>query len=123
MHRVLKKRFPTFRFYNSRPWYSLANRSAVVIHSNSSIGLEALSFKKPIIVWKPFHYPMYSDAYSDIPTDVLRKVTREEDLERAIEDLIQSPKRDFDKYEYFLAHEHHRVVDWAKRAVSGARAN
>jgi hypothetical protein len=98
-------------------------KADVVIHSDSSIGLEALSIKKPIIVWKPFDYPMYSDAYSDIPTDVLRKVTREEDLERAIEELVQSPKKDFDKYEYFLAHEHHRIIDWAKRAVSGARAN
>jgi hypothetical protein len=117
MNALLAKRFPKHKFYNHVPWYLLAQMSDVVIHSDSSIGLEALSIGKPVIIWKPFDYPMYSDAYSDLPTDVVRKVTRGEELETAIEELVQSPKKDFDKYEHFLAHEHHRVIDWAKNAV------
>jgi hypothetical protein len=117
MNELLAKRFPELKFYNYIPWYFLAQMSDVVIHSDSSIGLEALSLGKPVIVWKPFDYPMYSDAYSDIPTDVVRKVTRSQNLDTAIEELVQSPKKDFGKYEHFLAHERHRVIDWAKNAV------
>jgi spore germination protein GerM len=83
--------------------------------------LESLAIGKPVIIWKPFQYPTNSDAYSDIPSDVVRRVVRLEDLERAIQELLKSPKRDYKKYEYFLAQNHSRLINWVKNSTTNSK--
>jgi hypothetical protein len=102
-------------------WYEIAESCDVVISVDSSIILESLVISKPVIVYHPAWYReyenIYSVAYDAIKSDVMKFASTPEEAVAAIRELVDSPKMDFHKYEYFLAQEQWRAVDWIKAAM------
>ena len=114
MHRISRD---NVTLYMLTSWQTLANTSDVVVVYQSSIGLEALGIKKPVVVFDPFEYPTYIDAWSSMESDVVQNASTVEELVSAVGRLIVSPKRDFDKYEIFFAKQQHCAVDWIKKQI------
>lgn len=106
-----------FVLYMLAPWQLLIKGADVVVIYQSSLGLESLAHNKPVVVWDPFDYPAFPDAWSGVGSDVVRVVSVAEDLAKAVNELILSPKKDFDKYERFFAKSQEKAIDWIKEAV------
>lgn len=94
------------------PWQSLLRHCAVTIVRDSSIGIESLHLGVPVVVYRPRGTSPISDSWSGIPSDVVEIVTEPSEITPAIERLLASPRKDFDRYEAVFASQQHRLAEW-----------
>ena len=96
------------------PWEVLASVADCVVIFHSSVGLESLAMKKPVLIWNPTKRATFASTYSEKVSSVLSHVERKEDIPAALEKLMDHDPRDFSQYEYFFAQAQKSAISWLK---------
>jgi len=83
----IKKLWPKSLVFHKIPWTWIANACHVVVHTDSSVGIEALvDLRRPVAVWNPFDRAYSSEVWASLSEKGVRKISNERSLH---DDLVR----------------------------------